>query len=107
MAFQVQEMAVEVIELLVPVVRRIRARDRSLADQLTRAASSVVLNIGESTYSDGGNRRARLYSAAGSANEVRLGLRVALAWRYCGPHEVEAAQAQLDRVIAILWRLTH
>jgi four helix bundle protein len=47
MAFQVEELAIELIEALQPLVSRIRARDRALADQLTRAASSVVLNIGE------------------------------------------------------------
>ena len=75
MAFQVEELAIELIEALQPLVARIKARDRALADQLMRAASSVALNIGEANYSDPGNRRSRLFTAAGSAAETRLALR--------------------------------
>jgi four helix bundle protein len=72
MVFEVEEAAIQLIEVVRPLVPRIKARDRALADQLTRAASSVALNIGESNYSDPGNRRARLFTAAGSASETRL-----------------------------------
>ena len=41
---------------------------------------SMVLNIGEAQYSDPGNRRSRFYTAAGSANETRSALRLAIAW---------------------------
>src|SRR5688572_13621492 len=81
MAFQVAELSLELIEVLAPLMPRIKQRDKSLADQLSRAASSVALNIGEAQLSDPGNRRARLFSAAGSANETLTGLRVAVAWR--------------------------
>jgi four helix bundle protein len=40
------------IETLRPLVPRIKQRDKSLADQLTRAASSIALNIGEAELSD-------------------------------------------------------
>jgi hypothetical protein len=55
--------------LLRPLIRRVRAHDRSLAEQIRRAASSVVLNLGEVAYSDPGNQRARLFTACGSAND--------------------------------------
>jgi len=42
----------------------------------------MVLNIAESEYSDPGNKRARLFTAAGSANESRSAVRVAVAWGY-------------------------
>jgi four helix bundle protein len=106
MAFQVEEVAFELIAALRPVVARIRARDRGLADQLSRAASSVALNIAESNYSDPGNRRARLFTAAGSANETRAALRVAVAWGYCAAADAEGARALLERAIAMLWKLT-
>jgi four helix bundle protein len=106
MAFQVETAAIELIEKLRPVVSVIKRHDRSLADQLTRAASSVALNIAESNYSDPGNRKARLFTAAGSANESRAALHVAVAWGYCAA-EVAAGPLQLlDRVIAMLWKLT-
>jgi four helix bundle protein len=106
MAFEVEEVAIQVIEALRLVVPRIKARDRALADQITRAASSVALNIGESNYSDPGNRRARLFTASGSANETRVALRVAAAWGHCSAAEAEAAQALLVRCLGMLWKLT-
>ena len=107
MVFEVEEVAIQLIEVLAPLVPRIRARDRALADQLTRAASSVALNIGEGNYSDPGNRRARFFTAAGSANETRLALRVAASWRICPPTDVEAAQMLIKRILSMLWKLTH
>ena len=107
MVFEVEEVAIQLIEALAPLVPRIRARDRALADQLTRAASSVALNIGEGNYSDPGNRRARFFTAAGSANETRLALRVAASWRICPLADVEAAQLLIKRILSMLWKLTH
>jgi four helix bundle protein len=107
MAFQVEELAVELIEALQPLVQRIKARDRALADQIRRAASSVALNIGEGNYSDPGNRRARLFTASGSAAETRLALRVAVSWQHCALADAEPARLLLDRIVPMLWKLTH
>jgi len=106
MAFVLEQVGLEMVEALQPVVVRIKRRDRSLADQLARAASSVVLNVAEANYSDPGNKSSRLFTAAGSAGEVRAAVKLAVAWRYCTSAEVAAAQQLLDRVIAILWKLT-
>jgi four helix bundle protein len=106
MPFIVESLSLQMIEAIQPVVARIRREDKSLADQLVRAATSVSLNIAESAYSDPGNRRARLFTAAGSANEVRAALRVAVAWRYCAGGQVQAALELVDRVIAMLWKLS-
>lgn len=106
MAFQVEDMALELIGALRPLMPQIKRCDRSLADQLTRAASSVALNIAESNYSDPGNRKARLFTAAGSANETRAALRVAVAWGYCRLEAADSAIALVDRIVAILWKLT-
>jgi four helix bundle protein len=105
--FKVEEMAVELVEALQPVLRRVRGRDRALADQLSRAASSVALNIGEANYSDPGNRRARLFTAAGSAGETRLALRMAIRCRFCAAVEAERASQLLENIVPILWKLTH
>jgi four helix bundle protein len=107
MGLQVHEMAITIIEALAPLVLLVQRRDRELASQLRRAASSIVLNIAESEYSDPGNRRARLFTAAGSANESRSALRVAVAWGYIPAGRATDVLAQLDQVMAILWRLTH
>lgn len=47
MPFQVEEYAYELMGALRPLVGRIKRQDRALADQLSRAASSVALNIAE------------------------------------------------------------
>lgn len=107
MAFQVAELSFELIEELRPLVLRIRAVDRALADQLMRAASSVALNIAEGHSSDAGNRRARYFTAAGSADESRAALRVAMGWRHIQVSDAERANVLLDRIIAMLWKLTH
>ncbi|KPK16325.1 MAG: hypothetical protein AMJ62_05820, partial [Myxococcales bacterium SG8_38] len=48
----VYERAREVVRELGPMLRLIRARDKPLAEQLRRAAQSVVLNIAEARGSD-------------------------------------------------------
>jgi len=78
MSFHVEQVSYELIAVLRPLLPRIQRRDRALAVQLTRAASSISLNISEANYSCPGNRRARFFTAAGSANETRAALRVAL-----------------------------
>jgi four helix bundle protein len=87
MGLQVHEMAITIVEVLAPLMPLVQRQDRELASQLRRAASSIVLNIAESEYSDPGNRRARLFTAAGSANESRAALRVAVAWVTSPPCE--------------------
>jgi four helix bundle protein len=52
MALRVAALNIEMIEAVRPVVQRIKQHDRSLADQLVRAASSVALNIAEAEHSD-------------------------------------------------------
>ena len=104
--FRVEEEALALIRELRGLVTRLKSRDRGLADQLSRAASSVALNIGESRLSDPGNARARLFSAAGSAGEVRIGLRVAEAWGFCSAEETAVALGLLEDIIRTLWKLT-
>jgi len=99
--------ALAAVKALRPVVAKIRAHDKSLAAQLTDAASSMVLNIGEGAYSDPGNQRARLSTASGSANEARVALHLAAAWGYTGDEDTNEADARLDVVIAKLYRLLH
>ena len=106
MPFQVEELSLELIDALAPLMPRIKQRDKDLADQLRRAASSIGLNCAEAAFSDPGNRRARLFTAAGSAGETRHALRQAIAWRLVAVSEAERALALLERIVAILWRMT-
>jgi hypothetical protein len=47
MAFQVEELSLELIGALAPLMPRIKQRDKALEDQLRRAASSIGLNYAE------------------------------------------------------------
>ena len=105
--FQVAELSFELIEELRPLVSRIRARDRGLADQLMRAASSIALNLEEGRGSDPGNQRARFFTASGSAKETRAALRVAVGWHHIQGTDADGARELLDRIVAMLWKLTH
>ena len=52
--------------------------------------------------------KADLYrKAAGSAGELTTALRIARARRYITAADYDAIDAALDRVRAMLWRLTH
>jgi len=97
----VYERARKVVRELAPLVHSIREYDRSLADQLKRAAQRVVLNIAEGRGNDAGNARARFSTACGSAKEVRAALNVASDWGYIETHMA----AHLDEVCAITWCL--
>jgi four helix bundle protein len=89
------------------VVETIRRRDRDLADQLRRAATSLALNLAESRGSTDGNRAARLRTALGSTHETRAALRVAEAWCYVDARTVDVIDERLDRVAAMTWSLAH
>jgi four helix bundle protein len=100
--FLVLDLAIGAIEVLRPLVARIRHRDRDLGEQLRRALSSSALNIAEGNRSQGGHRLARFSTAAGSNAESRAALRVAVAWGYVDANEIESGDALLDRVAAML-----
>jgi len=102
--FQVLEVAVEMVRELAPIVRGL-ADDRDLARQIKRAASSVPLNIAEGNRRVGRDRVHHFRIAAGSAEEVRVALRVAVAWGDLEAARVSGALALLDRVAAMLYRL--
>jgi four helix bundle protein len=107
MALQVHGLALDLVTSLRPLASAIARHDRDLARQLRRAATSIVLSIAEGEHSDPGNRRARFHSAAGSANETRAALQVATAWRYIRDEQVGVSLSLVDRVLAMLRRLTH
>ncbi len=89
-----------------PLLRTIHARDAKLANQLQRAAQSVVLNIAEARGNDAGNARLRFATACGSAKEVRAALHVASDWGYIDAHRAAQLDERLDRVCAITWCLS-
>ena len=103
--FDALEVSIQVIRALRTVVDRLREKDAALADQVTRAASSVAANLGEGRRRTGKDRAYRFRIADGSANEVKVHLRVALAWGWLEQEDVAEALALVDRVLAMTWRL--
>jgi four helix bundle protein len=101
----VYDRARNVVRELVPVLRTIREHDKSLADQLKRAAQSVVLNVAEARGNDPGTARARFSTACGSPKEVRAALNVATDWGYIETHKATHLDERLDEVCAITWCL--
>jgi four helix bundle protein len=101
-AYEVSVQLVTSLRELVPLIER---SDRDLADQMRRAASSVVLNLAEGQRSAKGNKQKHYAIAHGSANEVKASLELARAWGWID--EAKQPAAVLDRLLALLWRLTH
>ena len=95
----------EVVREIAPLVQEVRSQDAKLADQLKRAAQSVVLNIAEGRGNKDGNARLRFSTACGSAKEVRAALHVASDWGYIEAHRAARLDEQLDEVCAITWCL--
>jgi len=104
-SFHVYGAALALVSGLRPVLGQLRTKDRALTDQLKRAASSVALNIAEGNRRAGQDRLQFFRIAAGSAAEVRAAMDVARAWGHI--EASPAVETDLDRVLAILWRLTH
>ena len=107
MRFEALDLSIEVIHRLRTPMTRLQGKDRSLHEQIRRAASSVPLNLAEGRRRAGKDRIHHWRIAAGSADEVRTALRVAVAWGDIDSSEVSDALQLLDRVLAMLWRLTH
>ena len=105
--FDAQNLALDMIRSLRQPIERIQQHDPKLADQLRRAASAVPLNIAEGNRRAGKDKRYHWRVAAGSADEARYCLRVAEAWGYLAEEESDDALGLLDRLGAILYRLTH
>jgi four helix bundle protein len=104
--FQALEVSLDLVGSLRRPVERLRSRDRALSEQIRRAASGISLNLAEGRRRTGADRLHHWRIAAGSAEEVRTALRVAMAWGDVTAAEVSAALVLLDRLLAMLWRLT-
>ena len=87
-------------------VARVQSRDAGLASQIRRAATSTALNISEANRRSGADRRQRFRIAAGSADETRTGLELALARGYLWEGESEKPSAVIHPVLGMLYSLT-
>ena len=95
--FEALEVSLQLVRALRLPVIRLRRRNRSLSDQIRRAASSLPLNLAEGRRRSGGDRAHHWRIAAGSAEELRTALRVAIAWGDVEDQEVSDARAPRSR----------
>jgi four helix bundle protein len=98
------DVALDLVRALRPVVAQLRKYSPEAADQVERAASSIVLNLAEGGCRHGRDPRRFWDMAHGSAGEIRGALDLADAWGW----QVDSAQARalLDRELGLLWGLT-
>src|SRR6266704_2805805 len=96
--------ALDLVRALRPVVAQLRKHSADAADQVERAASSVVLNLAEGYRRHGRDPRRFFVMAQGSAGEIQGALDLAEAWGW----EIasERARMLLDRELGLLWGLT-
>jgi four helix bundle protein len=106
-SFQVLDVAIELASTMRQPAEVLRRRDPGLYRQLREATSSIALNIGESRGRSGRDRLHHLRIAAGSAHEVHTALRLASAWGDLRPEAIQPALRLVDRIVAMLWRLTN
>jgi four helix bundle protein len=102
--FVAYDVALDLIRALRPVVAQLRKHSSDAADQVERAASSIVLNLAEGDRRHGRDPRRFWDIAHGSAGEIRGALDLADAWGW----QVDSthARALLDRELSLLWGLT-
>ena len=105
MAFETLDIAHQIVVAVAPLLLEVATRDAELERQMRRAAQSIVFNVAEGGGRSGKDRGRLWRYAAGSAAELEAGLRIALALGYL--RSAEPSLALIDRVRAMLWRLTH
>ena len=104
--FDALDCALELVRVLRPVFDRLERVDRKLLDQARRAVQSVALNLAEGRGRAGRDRTQHWRIAFGSAEELEVALRVADAFGYLGALELGQADRLLDKLHAMLWRMT-
>ena len=102
---EAQQLTIDLIRELRPVVVALHAQDTSIEDQLRRAVTSVALNLGEGIRRTGRDKKRAYRIAAAEAQEVKAALEVALAWGYLDEAELGPVRALADRVARITYGL--
>ena len=105
--FHAYDVALQIVNVVVPLIDRIARRDPDLARQIRKALPSIHMNVAEGRRRLGRDRRYHYTVAAGSADELSAALDYAEAAGYLTRRDINDAQALLDRELAMLWRLTH
>src|SRR5262249_43409152 len=106
MGFVAYEVSMEIVKTVGPLIQTVARKDRALADQMRRAATSVPLNIVEGSRRKGLDRKHSYRVAAGSADELRAALTIAREWGYVDQSSAASVDALLNRELALLGGLT-
>jgi len=101
--FIAHEVAIQLVGSLRGSLDRPALKDAALADQLRRAASSVLLDIAEGARRAGKDRAYHYRVAAGSAAEVGAALDVAAAWGCLEEARLDEVRRLVDRELGLLW----
>jgi four helix bundle protein len=107
MAFEALEMSLIVLERLGPIEKKVRQKRKSLADEMGRAGESIPLNLSEGHKRAGLDRADLFRRAEGSSGELTTCLRIARLRELITQGELDWVDEPLDRVRAMLWKLTH
>lgn len=100
-----EQLSIDLLEALHPVLVQLRVRRPPLADQLERAATSVALNLAESTPRTSRDRIRSMRIAAAEAREVQAALAVSRALRHADAPALVAAASIADRLGGVLYGL--
>jgi len=100
------EYSLTAIQKLKRPIEELARKDPDLTRQIRRAASSVAQNLGEGCRRAGKDRTYHYRVAAGSAEETRVSLLVAVAWGYLASDDLAEPLRLFDRILAILHSLT-
>ena len=100
MSFVTRDVAVALIRSVRAPLAQMHRRNRALADQAMRAASSILLNIEEGNQRKGGDRTHLFRIAKGSVEELRAALLIGVTWGHIEePREVRALLDRLGRLL--------
>jgi four helix bundle protein len=104
---KIYSLALEMVASVYRLADEVKRRDRDLASQMRRASASVVQNMAEGMYSQGGRKVSRFFDSMGSARETMACLHIGVATRQLTQGKVDADLERLDRIIGGLYRLCH
>ena len=105
--FEAHDLARDAAVLVLGIVRQVPPAARALTDQTVRAVTSVPLNLAEGAGRRGRDRLHHWRIAYGSAREARTALELLVASGSVDAEAAATADALLDRVAAMAWRLVH
>ena len=101
---RITPVAIEVVQMLQPMIEKIRKHDRNMAVQLSDASSSTAANICEGNGHQGNERRHKYRIALGEARETVGWIQMAEARGIA--KRPEGIDAKLNHIIGVLVKLT-